>query len=146
MKVTAHQKIRENPAKNLFFRSVLIIRITSYNVCYTKLLRCCSYPELGELSVKFDLVVNATSASLRGELPPVHTNVFAPGCLAYELSYGKGLTPFLRLAQGVGAGKLTLEEAEFDLNECVQDALRVLAPGAFAKNLELVSWMSYNFV
>ncbi len=67
---------------------------------------CCSYPELGELSVKFDLVVNATSASLRGELPPVHTNVFAPGCLAYELSYGKGLTPFLRLAQGVGAGKL----------------------------------------
>jgi shikimate dehydrogenase len=66
----------------------------------------CSYPELGDVSEKFDLVINATSASLRGELPPVHTGVFAPGCLAYELAYGKGLTPFLKLAQGAGAGRL----------------------------------------
>ena len=66
----------------------------------------CSYPELGGLHEKFDMVINATSASLRGELPPVHTGVFAPGCLAYELAYGKGLTPFLRLAQGAGAQKL----------------------------------------
>ncbi len=41
----------------------------------------------------------------------------------------------------IEAGKLTLEETEFDLNECLQDALRVLAPRAFAKNLELVSWV-----
>ena len=66
----------------------------------------CSYPELADSPVKFDLVINATSASLRGELPPVHTGVFAPGCLAYELAYGKGLTPFLRLAQGAGAQRL----------------------------------------
>ncbi len=66
----------------------------------------CSYPELADIPVKFDLVINATSASLRGELPPVHTGVFAPGCLAYELAYGKGLTPFLRLAQGAGAQRL----------------------------------------
>ena len=67
---------------------------------------CCSYPELGDLPAKFDLVINATSASLRGELPPVHTSVFAPGCLAYELAYGKGLTPFLSLARGAGAQRL----------------------------------------
>ncbi len=67
---------------------------------------CCSYPELGDLPAKFDLVVNVTSASLRGELPPVHTGVFAPGCLAYELAYGKGLTPFLYLARGAGAQRL----------------------------------------
>ena len=67
---------------------------------------CCSYPELGDLPVKFDLVINATSASLRGELLPVHTGVFAPGCLAYELAYGKGLTPFLNLARGAGAQRL----------------------------------------
>ncbi len=66
----------------------------------------CSYPELADIPVKFDLVINATSTSLRGELPPVHTGVFAPGCLAYELAYGKGLTPFLRLAQGAGAQRL----------------------------------------
>jgi len=54
----------------------------------------------------FDLVVNATSASLSNELPPVPPTSFAPGCLAYDLAYGKGLTPFLRLAQGTGVRRL----------------------------------------
>jgi shikimate dehydrogenase len=54
----------------------------------------------------FDLVVNATSASLRGELPPVPAISFASGCLAYELAYGKGLTPFLRVAREAGAGQI----------------------------------------
>jgi shikimate dehydrogenase len=64
-----------------------------------------SYPEL--IDQQFDLIVNATSASLVGELPPLNTSVFAPGCLAYELVYGKGLTPFLRLAQGAGVQRLS---------------------------------------
>ncbi len=55
---------------------------------------------------QFDVVFNATSASLRAELPPVPATVFAPGCLAYELAYGKGLTPFLRLAQNAGVQHL----------------------------------------
>jgi shikimate dehydrogenase len=55
---------------------------------------------------KFDLVINATSASLRGELPPVPTSVFDMDCVAYELAYGKGLTPFLRLAQNTGVRHL----------------------------------------
>jgi shikimate dehydrogenase len=50
----------------------------------------------------FDLVVNATSASLAGELPPVPPSVFGAACTAYELAYGKGLTPFLRLARNAG--------------------------------------------
>ncbi len=54
----------------------------------------------------FDVVVNATSASLHGLLPAIPARVFAPGCLAYEMVYGKGLTPFLRLAQEAGAGRL----------------------------------------
>ena len=64
----------------------------------------CGYTDLkGE---RFDLVVNATSASLRGELPPIDTGVFANATLAYELAYGKGLTPFLRLAQNAGVPRL----------------------------------------
>ena len=55
---------------------------------------------------KFDIVFNATSASLRAELPPVSASVFASTELAYELAYGKGLTPFLRLAQNAGVKKL----------------------------------------
>jgi shikimate dehydrogenase len=59
-----------------------------------------SYFELA--NQRFDLVLNATSASLRGELPAVPAEVFAADGLAYDLAYGKGLTPFLRLAQSAG--------------------------------------------
>jgi shikimate dehydrogenase len=55
---------------------------------------------------RFDIVVNATSASLKGELPPLSPTVFSPYGLAYELLYGKGLTPFLRLAQNAGVKRL----------------------------------------
>jgi shikimate dehydrogenase len=58
-------------------------------------------------AMQFDVVFNATSASLRGELPAVPATVFGPGALAYELAYGKGLTPFLRLAQNAGVRQLT---------------------------------------
>jgi shikimate dehydrogenase len=66
--------------------------------------RGCAYANL--VGQTFDIVFNATSASLRAELPPVPASVFDPGCLAYELAYGKGLTPFLRLAQNAGVQQL----------------------------------------
>jgi shikimate dehydrogenase len=50
----------------------------------------------------FDVVINATSASLFGELPPIAASVFAPTCLAYDMVYGKGATPFLQLARTCG--------------------------------------------
>ena len=62
------------------------------------------YDDIGDR--EFDLVINGTSASMRGELPPVTRAAFAPGCLAYDLVYGKGLNPFLRLARDAGAGML----------------------------------------
>ncbi|MEN9887711.1 MAG: Shikimate dehydrogenase [Pseudomonadota bacterium] len=54
----------------------------------------------------FDVVFNATSASLTAELPPLPGGVYAPDVLAYDLSYGKGLTPFLRHAQAAGVQRL----------------------------------------
>jgi shikimate dehydrogenase len=54
----------------------------------------------------FDVVFNATSASLHAELPAVPATVFGPDALAYELAYAKGLTPFLRLAQNAGVRHL----------------------------------------
>jgi shikimate dehydrogenase len=62
------------------------------------------YSDLGDGA--FDVVINATSASLRGELPPVTRAAFAQGCLAYELAYGKGLTPFLTVARDAGTHRL----------------------------------------
>jgi len=64
----------------------------------------CGYQDLE--GQRFDIIFNATSASLRAELPPVPATVFTPDALAYELAYGKGLTPFLRLAQQRGVGRL----------------------------------------
>jgi shikimate dehydrogenase len=61
-----------------------------------------SYAGLG---TAFDVIINATSASLFGELPPLPAGVFAPGCLAYEMVYGKGATPFLQFAQQAGVAQ-----------------------------------------
>lgn len=54
----------------------------------------------------FDLVVNGTSASLQGDVPAILAAVFKADGLAYEMLYGKGLTPFLRLAQSAGVKRL----------------------------------------
>ncbi len=54
----------------------------------------------------FDVIINATSASLSGEAPAVPPAAFVPGALAYDMVYDKGLTPFLHLAQSAGAGRV----------------------------------------
>lgn len=64
----------------------------------------CAYEDLPGQA--FDVVVNATSASLSGELPAIDGALFAQASLAYELAYGKGLTPFLRLAREAGVARL----------------------------------------
>ncbi|HET9976242.1 MAG TPA: shikimate dehydrogenase, partial [Burkholderiaceae bacterium] len=65
----------------------------------------CAYADLAH-ERGFDLVLNGTSASLTAELPPVPAGAFADAALAYELAYGKGLTPFLRLARNAGVPRL----------------------------------------
>jgi len=55
---------------------------------------------------QFDLVINATSASLAGVLPPLPPGVFARGALAYDMMYGVGETPFLAYARAGGATAL----------------------------------------
>lgn len=51
---------------------------------------------------RFDLVINATAASLAGELPPLPSDLFAPDALAYDMMYGRD-TPFMAFARGGGA-------------------------------------------
>lgn len=55
---------------------------------------------------KFDLVINATSASLKGELPPLSPGIFAAESLAYDMMYGDGCIPFLQVAKQRGASRL----------------------------------------
>jgi len=55
---------------------------------------------------QFDIIINATSASLTGELPPLPAGVFAPGSLAYDMVYGDEATRFLIHAREHGAAQL----------------------------------------
>lgn len=66
---------------------------------------------------QFDLVINATSAGLANEMPPLPDTVFAKGALAYDMVYGRA-TPFLKFAAGRdaravdGLGMLVEQAAE----------------------------------
>src|SRR5581483_2091165 len=62
------------------------------------------YAELAGQS--FELVINGTSSSLGDAVPDLPDGVFGPGSLAYDMMYGKGLTPFLRRAQEQGASRV----------------------------------------
>lgn len=56
-----------------------------------------------ELQGPFDIVINGTSASLQGDLPPLPHGIFAVGALAYDMMYGAEPTVFLRWAAAQGA-------------------------------------------
>ena len=58
------------------------------------------YQQLG--GSQFDLVINATSAGLSGEMPALPTGIFATGAFAYDMVYGK-FTPFMKFAAAQGA-------------------------------------------
>jgi shikimate dehydrogenase len=60
-----------------------------------------AYPELPPHA--FDVVINATSSSLQGTVPPLPDGVFAPGAVAYDMMYGAEPTPFLVFAAAHGA-------------------------------------------
>ena len=59
------------------------------------------YDEL--VGKRFDVVINGTSASLQGEVPPLPVNLFATGGVAYDMMYADKPTPFLEWAMLHGA-------------------------------------------
>lgn len=61
--------------------------------------RACSFDAT---DTSFDVVINATAASLAGDLPPLSPRVFTTGTLAYDMMYGRD-TPFLDFARTHGA-------------------------------------------
>jgi shikimate dehydrogenase len=59
-------------------------------------LKACSFEELK--GQQFDLIINATSASLAGELPPLPADLLTEEACAYDMMYGSEPTPFMRWA------------------------------------------------
>jgi len=62
------------------------------------------YGVLAYLEKPFDLVINATAASLGGEAPPLPDAVLANDAAAYDLMYASEPTPFMRWASRLTSG------------------------------------------
>jgi shikimate dehydrogenase len=61
----------------------------------------CTFADLAHRP--FDLVVNATAASLRGEVPLIPIDVVDYRTTCYDMAYGVGDTPFVTWAKRLGA-------------------------------------------
>ena len=57
------------------------------------------------VNTTFQLVINATSAGLEGEVPPYPEAAISGASFCYDLSYGSKPTPFCAWAQEHGAGR-----------------------------------------
>lgn len=64
----------------------------------------CRFSQVSTLPV-YDLVINATSAGLKGEMPPYPEDAIHPNTLCYDLSYGLTSTPFSQWAADQGAAR-----------------------------------------
>lgn len=64
------------------------------------LLRACGFDDIRQ---PFDIVINATSASLAGDLPPIPAETFCQETLALDMMYGKQPTVFMQFAGSHGA-------------------------------------------
>ncbi|MFZ6731774.1 shikimate dehydrogenase [Undibacterium sp. Ji42W] len=63
-------------------------------------LQACRFEDLQQ---PFDVIINATSASINDDVPPLATIVFGKATLAYDMMYAAAPTAFLRLAASHGA-------------------------------------------
>ncbi len=63
----------------------------------------CGYPALQ--GQRFDVIINGTSASLSGELPPLPDHLLKQDGVTYDMAYGKEPTPFQRWGKTHGASQ-----------------------------------------
>lgn len=54
----------------------------------------------------FDVIINATAASLSDDVPPLPPGLYADGALAYDMMYGRGDTAFMAAARTDGATRV----------------------------------------
>jgi len=55
---------------------------------------------------QFDIVINGTSASLHGDLPPLPSTIFSEGSSSYDMMYSADATPFMQWSKDNGAEKI----------------------------------------
>jgi len=67
----------------------------------------CRFEDVRSLPI-FDLVINATSAGVKGETPPYPAPAVHPQTVCYDLSYGLSPTPFCLWAARHGAARAVM--------------------------------------
>ncbi len=55
----------------------------------------------------YDLIINATSASLQGEMPEMPIGLVSEETVCYDMAYGRGHTPFTLWAKSLHAARTT---------------------------------------
>jgi shikimate dehydrogenase len=55
----------------------------------------------------YDLIINATSASLQGEMPQMPVGLVGEETICYDMAYGRGHTPFTLWARSLHAARTT---------------------------------------
>lgn len=65
----------------------------------------CGFAEVAGPS--YDLIINATSASLRGEMPDMPLGLVGDETVCYDMAYGRGHTPFTLWAKSLHAARTT---------------------------------------
>lgn len=92
-----------------------------------------------DIHAQFDIIINATSASLADEIPPVPASAIHANTCAYDMVYRQELTPFLQWAARHGAAKtldgwgMMVEQAaeSFELWRGVRPGTKALLSTAF---------------
>ena len=68
-------------------------------------LRCLLILAASSGNEEFDLIINATSSGIDGDVPAIPVSLINPHVCCYDMFYQKGSTPFLSLCQQHGATK-----------------------------------------
>ena len=66
-------------------------------------LRACGFEDTDHA---FDLIINATSAGLQGDVPPFSSDMIGPDSVCYDLSYAMKDTPFVTWARSNGCSSV----------------------------------------
>ncbi|MGC9455999.1 MAG: shikimate dehydrogenase [Halothiobacillaceae bacterium] len=100
-----HEPARVIIANRTVERARSLVKTFSHDNPHFGELRATTFDDLPRLVAtgRFDLVVNGTSASLTGELPPLPEGLLGTQGIAYDMAYGDEPTAFQRWADEQGA-------------------------------------------
>jgi shikimate dehydrogenase len=95
--------LQENPAQLVIANRTVETAISLAGEFNEQAIVGCGFEDLS--GQQFEIIINATSASLSNELPPLPENLLAKNSCCYDLAYANEATPFVRWGQKSDAKK-----------------------------------------